>query len=715
MITKERCSGCSACENICPTNAITLKIDNLTGFKLAEIDTAKCINCGKCDSVCPHNTLNLHDTLEQKRYAMKSTDEKVLKNSSSGGAFTIITKPLLEQGWKVVGVRWNKDWHAEYAIADTIEEWEKFRKSKYMQADMNDVYPRVKELLDKGERVVFTGIPCHVSGLLNFLGKKYDNLLTIDLLCNSLPSPKIWDEWYKYEGLDKSTFTNIDMRPKLSISCTNRFLQLKKNNDNIHNILMSATPIWGLTISGHLTTLDICGECKYKCYKRVSDITIGDLWNGNKECPELWNKMDSNLSSCMTNTAKGQNILKSIKCDYISKEINDVKLPPNFKAKNSFEQFKGIDKLGLDKFLDKFIKKHKEKEFPYDIALCGGTLNNNFGATLTYYALYKYLESLNYKTVIIPPMAKKDRGGMDEGNVFEKYCNIAPNYFAQGKPNSFNDLADTFMIGSDQTWKSTIIGRLGLKPFLDYVNYKKNKIVYSVSYGTTNESAYNKHPQFVDELRRLINKFDYISHREKEGCDITKNWYHRNDSVHCIDPVFLVDINEYEKLVDESNVTLPNNDYLCFYTLTRPIETYNFVHELSRELNYDEIIIGNGLKNANNKQREKFPDENFVNPILAQDWLKYIKNCKCLITDSFHGICFAILFNKPFICLKYIKDIRINWLLKCAELEENYMKILDTNKAKYLINKNIDVKYKFNEFIDFSKKWLDDILLKISK
>lgn len=704
MIDKNKCSGCSACENICPTNAITLKVDTLTGFKLAEIDNDKCINCSKCYRVCPHNTVNLHDLSNQKKYALKSLDEDVLKKSSSGGAFTHITLPLLERGWKVVGVRWNKEWHAEYAIAETIEDWEKFRKSKYMQADMGDLFPRIKNMLDDGENIVFSGVPCHVSGLLNYLGKEYNNLLTIDLLCNSMVSPKIWDMWYEYEGLDKSTFTNIDMRYKCNNGVENSTIHIEKNNGQIHDIMMATTPIRNLTLGGHLTTLDICGNCRYKVSERVSDITIGDLWNGKKVVPELWDNKESNLSSCILNTKKAKEIFDSIK-NITKEEINEIKLPSNYKLKDFRNNFLKIDKLGLSKYINSI---QKPKDCEYDIALCGGTLNYNFGATLTYYALYKYLEELGKKVIIIPPKAGADKNKSHIGNVFEKYCNIAPNYFSSGKPIKFNELSNIFLIGSDQTWRTSyVINKWKMTPWLDYVKHNKKKITYSVCYGTTNlEKAIETAPQYMDEMKRLISNFDHISHRTPESCDITKNEWDK-DSVHTIDPVFIVNPKEYDKLIDESTIELPKNEYACFYTLRTKSDMYEFFHKLTKETNCEEIIIGNGSRNAT-IQKEKYPNEKFVNPILAQDWLKYIKNAKYVVTDSFHGICFCILFNIPFISLISDKDIRINWILGSTNLRDNYLKELDVDKAIEIINKPINHLHHLNDFIDYSKKWLNE-------
>lgn len=700
------CSGCSACEKSCPTNAIMLNIDVLTGFKFAEIDTDKCINCGKCDKVCPHNTANTHNLLEQKKYAFKSLDENILKKSSSGGAFTHITKPLLEQGWKVVGVRWDKKWHAEYAIVDTVEEWEKLCKSKYMQGDIGDLFPKIKNMLDNGDKIVFTGVPCHVSGLLNYLGKEYNNLLTIDLLCGALHSPKVWDKWYEYEGLDKSTFTSIDMRYKCDNGKGNHTIHIEKNNGQIHDIMMATTPIWNLTYGGRELSMDACHNCKYRTLNRVSDITISDMHNVKDIAPDFLDKRNDNVSSILCNTLKGMGIINSLSLNDIQiREIEGVvSMPQNFKRRNIEEPFNTINENGIT------FPKIKE-ETPYDIAVCGGTFNANFGATLTYYALYRYLELIGYNVVILPPFDKKFKGGMLEDNVFEKHCNIAPNYFKSNQVD-FNKLANTFVMGSDQMWnpKCALYTSLGLKVFLNYVKNNKNKIAYSVSTGGLLFPGTLEGDDKYDEIKRLLSKFDAISCREEEGCNLIKE--HCNINVEqTIDPVFLLSIEEYNKLINESKVELPNGEYGCYYATSPNEKELNFFHKLNEKLGIENVVIGCGQPNSFKNYSAKLPNENFVNPINAQDWLKYIKNAKYVITSSFHCVCFCIIFNIPFICLRNTKNIRLKGVLEPTNLKGNCLDTLDIDKSIEIVNKPINHLHYLNNFIEYSKKWIDENIL----
>ena len=651
MVNKEICSGCSACKYTCPVNAIEIKTDELTGFKLAEIDTTKCINCGKCDSVCPHiSDKNKNAENKQEKYALQASEE-IRKVSTSGGAFTVLANYYSKLGYKIVGVQWDKDWHAEYAIAETENEWHKFRGSKYMQPDTKDIFPKIKQLLDSDAKILFTGVPCHVSGLLNFLGKKYNNLVTIDLFCGALPSPIIWDKWYEYQKIDKNNLQNVNMRAKCSQGNNIHVISLTENDGQIHNIPYKCSMAQDIVVK-KMWSLPVCHECRYRDMNRVSDYTIADLWNSARSCPELHCETDSQVSTFLCNSDEAKKVVKIFQSDenIIIRTISHVQAPKNFEKRDSKTIFEKLQKDGIK------IPKKDMKEKLYDIALCGGTFNNNFGATLTYYALYRYLELQGYKTVLLPPSEKAFKGGMQEGNVFDKYCTVAPNYF-KTNITKFNELANTFILGSDQMWNPNcgLYKDLGMKCFLDYVKDDKKKIAYSTSFGGRvfpQDNNYNR-------IKRLLEEFDSISCREKSGCDLLKA--HCNiDAQHTIDPVFLLPIEEYDRLIEDSEVELPRGEYACYYANTPNQETLDFYHGLNKKLGLDEITICNGQLPFIKKHVENFPNEKFVNPILAQDWLKYIKNAKYVITSSFHCVCFCIMYNIPFICTANIKNVRMD-------------------------------------------------------
>ena len=163
------------------------------GFLLPVIDKTLCVNCGQCQKVCPV----LHPG--QKRmplavYAAKAKDDELRMKSSSGGMFTLLAREILKQGGVVYGAGWEKPaWRVVHKSAENEEELDDLRGSKYVQSDMGDTFRQVKDQLDSGRQVLFSGCPCQVAGFKLFLQKPYDNLLCADLICHGVPSPFVFD------------------------------------------------------------------------------------------------------------------------------------------------------------------------------------------------------------------------------------------------------------------------------------------------------------------------------------------------------------------------------------------------------------------------------------------------------------------------------------------------------------------------------------------
>ena len=194
---KEDCSGCGACEQICPKCCIKLVSDS-EGYLYPQVDIKNCVNCRLCEQVCPvknpdkpHKPLNV--------YAAKNKDDIVRYNSSSGGIFTIIAEKVLAKGGIVFGVRFDKDYNVIFDHTVTTNDLENFRRSKYVQAKLGNAYKHVKTFLSQKRLVLFTGTPCQIAGLRHFLRKDYDNLILVDLICEGVPSPKVWNRYLSEE------------------------------------------------------------------------------------------------------------------------------------------------------------------------------------------------------------------------------------------------------------------------------------------------------------------------------------------------------------------------------------------------------------------------------------------------------------------------------------------------------------------------------------
>ena len=162
------------------------------GFLYPSIDVNLCINCGACDKVCPLRKPLVVDEEKTSAFAVQNKDESIRMKSASGGAFSAFATVVLNRGGIVFGGCFDKDFNVCHDSVATIDDLKRLRCSKYVQSDMGNTFSKVKVLLKEGRLVLFSGTPCQVEGLNSFLKRKYDNLITLDLVCRGTPSPGLW-------------------------------------------------------------------------------------------------------------------------------------------------------------------------------------------------------------------------------------------------------------------------------------------------------------------------------------------------------------------------------------------------------------------------------------------------------------------------------------------------------------------------------------------
>ena len=195
---KSKCCGCSGCMNICPKNAIIMKEDK-NGFKYPIVDKEKCINCGLCEKVCPILNNKKEQQKEIKAYACYNKNIEERLKSSSGGIFILLAKEILKRNGIVFGAAFDENFNVKHISIDNEKDIEKLMGSKYVQSNMGKVYKEVKEFLENGKYILFSGTPCQIEGLKKFLKKDYDKLYTQDIICHGVPSPKIWQMYLEYQ------------------------------------------------------------------------------------------------------------------------------------------------------------------------------------------------------------------------------------------------------------------------------------------------------------------------------------------------------------------------------------------------------------------------------------------------------------------------------------------------------------------------------------
>lgn len=361
---KTKCSGCSACLNICPKKAISMKEDE-KGFRYPNIDYNACINCNLCEKVCP--IINKKEIKNSpKAYACYNKNEKVRMESSSGGIFSLLAEYILENNGVIYGAAFNDEWNVEHLRIENLDELYKLRTSKYLQSNIKNTYSLAKKDLDDDKIVLFTGTPCQVNGFISYLGNKiYDNLYTQDIICHGVPSPKVWKKYLEYrKKQDSESPVRINFRQKddgwnlyaLLLQYNNNAYKINHNND----LFMQA-------FLRNASLRDSCYDCSFKSKNRQTDITLADFWGVDNVISGFNDNKGTSL--VIVNTEKGRKLFDKIEKEIVSKEVDfeeSIKYNPSMYTSVKIPQkrdefFENLDNLNFDELVKEYtVKPRKE-------------------------------------------------------------------------------------------------------------------------------------------------------------------------------------------------------------------------------------------------------------------------------------------------------------------------------------------------------------------
>lgn len=299
------CCGCTACESICPKQAITMQPDNL-GFLYPQIDDSKCIDCGLCIKIC-----NFSDNYKINKannypliFAVRSKDIEELHKSQSGAAFFEFAKIFIQNGGIVYGAALTSDFSVKHIKVETFDELDRLRMSKYTQSQLTNIFHQVKTDLQQGKKVLFSGTPCQISGLNGFLPDKLKSqLTTIDIICHGVPSPSVWKEYIKYtEHKYGVTVSNCLFRDK-AFGWASHFETFIFSNGKT-----MSTRIFRDLFYSHLMLRYSCYVCPFTNLNRVGDITVGDFWGWTNNNVQFNDNLG--VSLVFVNTEKGERLYK---------------------------------------------------------------------------------------------------------------------------------------------------------------------------------------------------------------------------------------------------------------------------------------------------------------------------------------------------------------------------------------------------------------------
>lgn len=294
--------------------------EDTEGFLYPKVNKDTCIDCGLCEKVCP--ILNpVNNDAEPEVYAAINNDENIRMQSSSGGIFTLLAEKVINNGGVVFGASFDKDWNVVHDYTETIDGLSCFRGSKYVQSRIGNCFNKAKSFLDEGREVLFSGTPCQVAGLKNFLKKQYDNLLSVEVVCHGAPSPKVWQKYISamHEIQQVSFRSKVHGWKKYNVSFSFK-------DGTKEETVFYKNPYIDVFLS-NLSLRPSCYACSAKFQNSQCDIVLADFWGVDKIAPEIDD--DKGCGLVFVYNKEKSKLVRTLNCRlYVQKLVDVVKYNP---------------------------------------------------------------------------------------------------------------------------------------------------------------------------------------------------------------------------------------------------------------------------------------------------------------------------------------------------------------------------------------------------
>ena len=578
-------------------------------------------------------------------YLAYNVNEEIRKKSSSGGIFYSLSKYILDNKGIVFGASWNNDWLVDMSYVDNLEDLPKLMGSKYIPANIKNTFKECKDFLDNGKLVLYAGLPCQLHGLKKYLNKEYNNLYLVDIACHGTMPLQVWKDYLETIKRPNANIISINFRLK-EPDWANYSFEVQYSDGKALRENHRNNKYMKVFLSDKYLKAS-CYNCKFKNNFSCADINIGDAWGANIN----WEKKNG-ISFIKCYTSKGRELLNKL-TNLKLKEYNYSNMPNGC----------------LNNKLTTSPIKYNSSIFKKKIGIITLNLHTNIGGVLQAFALQKYVNSLGYDSEVISTKTSWLKTPMKFTKEYIKVRYI--DSFSEIGRNDY----DMFIVGSDQVWRQEYANKYILDNFLKFCyKWDINKISYAASFGKKIPDIDQKN---LKAINYLIKQFSAISVRELDGIDIIKNYF-KLDAEQVMDPTLLLNKYNYEDIC-KTVKKKPNNAFI--YILDNSSKTENY-------------LKGKGIDFI-----KALPDN-------VYDWLACFRDCKYIITDSFHGCMFSIIFNKPFICIenKSRGSSRFDTLKKLFNINSNF---IDTIEKIDCNNLDYNCQYNVEKVLEFSKNWLE--------
>lgn len=648
----KRCTGCSCCANMCKADAIQMIPDHY-GFLRPRIDSALCTSCGRCISSCPiRKPEKQNNDGEPNCYACMAEDT-LRAVSSSGGAFSVFAQEVLSKRGVVCGASLEKDLHVRHVFIDKQEQLPLLQKSKYIQSEIGTTYRKVEFYLQSGRTVFFTGCPCQIAGLKSFLGKDYANLITVDLLCHGVAS---------YQMFANSIGEEVPLESIHSVNFRNK--EDGWNYNAKMNLWSASCQIMELDCDGMQKRLDVtdngyekgyhknlilqesCYDCFFSEFPRQGDISIGDFWGIDQYSKDLTDNRGTSM--VLLNSEKGKNFFESVKDQFRLCQQTPLSAIRN-RTEAKLEKHPGRERflelypsMPFNQVVERVIREK------FDIGIVGVWYVRNHGSQMTYFALYHTIRDLGYQPLLIcQPEDSIWKPGHEPYQFMEEPYHPYEMAFHPdiASMKIINNQCDTFLLGSDQFWNPVVCRTISEHSLLRWVHSDKRKVAYAASFA---HDDFKGKPDEKSQIGYFVSRFDSISVREKSGVDLLQRECGR-EAEWVLDPVFLCDRKYFDQLADKGTGREPKQKFLFAYILDPSKEKEEVIRYCCSQSSLGLRVAIDGENDPDRAKSIWLLD--MMKEVYNEEWLAMFRDSDFVITDSFHGFCFAILYHKPFFAI----------------------------------------------------------------